>query len=76
MAESGCRSNLHKHCINNNVNTDDDTTTGSGGIIIDFLHEAQRLIVAKWGEGRITRLEENGARTPLIIDVPHRRRCC
>jgi hypothetical protein len=34
------------------------------------LQEPQRLIVAEWGEGRITRLEENGARTPLIIDVP------
>jgi hypothetical protein len=28
------------------------------------------LIVVDWGEGRITRLEENGPRTPLIIDVP------
>jgi hypothetical protein len=75
MAESGCRSNLYKHCnnnhIHNNINTDDDTNTGSGGIIIDSLHEPQRLIVAEWGEGRITRLEENGARTPLIIEVPH-----
>jgi hypothetical protein len=69
MTESGCRSNLYKHCNNNNVNTD-DTTTESGGIIIDFLHEPQRLIDAEWGEGRTTRLEENGARTPLVIEVP------
>ena len=29
-----------------------------------------RLVVAEWGEGRIVRLEDNGARTPLVIDVP------
>jgi hypothetical protein len=26
------------------------------------------IIGTKWGEGRIARLEENGARTPLVIE--------
>ena len=29
-----------------------------------------RLIVAEWGEGRIVRIEESGARTPLVLQVP------
>ena len=29
-----------------------------------------KLVVAEWGEGRIVRLEENGARTPLLMHVP------
>jgi hypothetical protein len=43
---------------------------GSGGIVIDTHHQPPRIIVAEWGEGRISRLEENGARTPLVIEVP------
>lgn len=64
MIHSGCRSNNFRNC------TDSDVAVGSGGVIVDKLHEPQRLIVAEWGEGRIVRLEENGARTPLIIQVP------
>jgi hypothetical protein len=49
--------------------------TGSGGIAIDFHgngHIQQgSLVVAEWGEGRIVRLEENGARTPLLLEVPN-----
>lgn len=63
MIRSGCRSNNFRNCTT-------DPAVGSGGIIVDTLHEPQRLIVAEWGEGRIVRLEENGARTPLIIQVP------
>lgn len=48
--------------------------TGSGGIAVDF-HKQEHfsegsLVIAEWGEGRIVRLEENGARTPLILEVP------
>jgi hypothetical protein len=42
---------------------------------MDFLKQehfsAGRLVVAEWGEGRISRLEENGARTPLVIQIPN-----
>eukprot|EP00980_Cylindrotheca_fusiformis_P007207 scaffold1525_cov142-Cylindrotheca_fusiformis.AAC.7 len=65
MADSGCRSNLYQIC------SAASSRTGSGGIVVDALHEPPRLIVAEWGEGRITRLEENGARTPLILQVPY-----
>lgn len=61
MVDSGCRSNLNRNCS--------EEKSGSGGIIIDSLQEPHRLIVAEWGEGRISRLEENGARTPLIIQL-------
>jgi len=63
MVHSGCRSNKFRNCTT-------DSAVGSGGLVADTLHEPQRLIVAEWGEGRIVRLEENGARTPLIIQVP------
>ncbi|CAJ1946356.1 unnamed protein product [Cylindrotheca closterium] len=63
MIRSGCRSNIVKNCTT-------DPAVGSGGIVVDTLHEPPRLIVAEWGEGRIVRLEENGARTPLIIQIP------
>jgi hypothetical protein len=61
MVNSGCRSEFHQNCSL--------PDSGSGGIIVDSLHEPPRLIVAEWGEGRISRLEENGARTPLIIQL-------
>ena len=81
LQQAGCRSNLVTQCL-----ADDDlalhqqqdssicTTTGSGGIAIDFLDHDRaaegRLVIAEWGEQRIARLEENGARTPLVIQVP------
>jgi hypothetical protein len=49
-------------------NNDNNSIVGSGGIIVDHWHEPPRLVVAEWGEGRIARLEENGARTPLVIE--------
>lgn len=63
MVNSGCRSNLYQNC--------NSSDAGSGGIVVDALHKPPRLIVAEWGEGRITRLEANGARTPLILEVPY-----
>lgn len=47
---------------------------GAGGIAVDFGNKDHyregRLVVAEWGEERIARLEENGARTPLVLQVP------
>jgi hypothetical protein len=75
---SGCRSNLHQNC---SAAFGDELHHhhhyGSGGIVVDALQEPPRLVVAEWGEGRISRLEENGARTPLVIQLttaPQRQR--
>jgi hypothetical protein len=44
---------------------------GSGGIAVDATSnpESPRLLVAEYGEGRIIRLEDNGARTPVVIQL-------
>jgi hypothetical protein len=47
---------------------------GSGALAIDF-HDSKhassgRLVVHEQGEGRMARLEENGARTPVLIQIP------
>jgi hypothetical protein len=83
LEQSGCRSNRHHSCQNESVGSDGAAANGiggprllgSGGMTTDFLgkdhfNEGQ-LVVAEWGEGRIVRLEENGARTPLVITVPN-----
>jgi hypothetical protein len=51
-----------------NTNDDNNVNVGSGGIIVDHWHDPPRLVVAEWGKGRIARMEENGARTPLVIE--------
>jgi hypothetical protein len=79
LEQSGCRSEHYTPCqttTSTSDHTDDhDLTTGSGGIAIDFHshdHFQQgALVVAEWGEGRIVRLEENGARTPVLMQVPN-----
>jgi hypothetical protein len=64
LQDSGCRSNHYHNCSLLEM------MLGSGGIAVDAtVPESPRLIVAEYGEGRITRLEENGARTPLVIQV-------
>lgn len=72
MEPSGCRST--RNCSSN-------SRLGSGGLTIDFMahqgrhhpyntiHEGH-LVVAEWGERRIIRVEENGVRTPLVLNVP------
>lgn len=69
MDPSGCRS---KHHPWRNCSTVDHG--GSGGLAIDFgsKHTSAegRLVLAEWGEQRIVRMEESGARTPLILQVP------
>ena len=79
LESSGCRSNHYRPCYPSTTSGDEaqPTLAGSGGIAIDF-HQGEgdsyvegALIVAEWGEGRIIRMEEsNGARTPLMVQVP------
>jgi hypothetical protein len=76
LDQAGCRSPTPVHgasCCSNS------REMGSGGLAIDFHHGAATgssniqeglLTVAEYGEGRIIRLEANGARTPLVISVP------
>jgi hypothetical protein len=73
LQHSGCRSNLHHNCL---PTKDTFSNFGSGGIVVDATMstpdvQEPRLIVGEYGEGRVTRLEENGARTPLVIQVPY-----
>jgi hypothetical protein len=75
MDPSGCRSNVWNSCFGNDSN---DTTHvppfGSGALALDFGSHATsaegRLVVTEWGERRIVRLEESGARTPILMTVP------
>jgi hypothetical protein len=84
IKDSGCRSNYYRKCsdgvvvVNDKDNDIEDQYnkyhTGSGGIAVDKYgsgsdSSSRRLIVAEYGEGRVVRLEENGARTPLVIDT-------
>jgi hypothetical protein len=72
LQDSGCRSNFYRNCTggDGNSNSNLNSNLGSGGMIVDTWHDPPRLIVAEWGEGRIVRLEENGARTPMVIQLP------
>jgi len=76
LLDSGCRSNLYQQCSADSIGNTDLTEnpiqhTGSGGIVVDTFRSdsSHPLIVAEYGEGRVVRLEENGARTPLIIET-------
>jgi hypothetical protein len=73
LQHSGCRSNLYHDCSSTN---DIVRNLGSGGIAVEATTgitdvQSPRMMVAEYGEGRVSRLEENGARTPLVIQVPH-----
>ncbi len=70
LKDSGCRSGAYRSCPISNGTDAGSTQHGSGGIVVDTTHAPPRLIVAEFGEGRVSRLEENGARTPLVIEVP------
>ncbi|CAB9504655.1 expressed unknown protein [Seminavis robusta] len=81
LEDSGCRSGVYQPCHANQTTTtttssSSSTSVGSGGMAIDFhpagtRHSEGSLVVAEWGEGRIIRMEDsNGARTPLMIQVP------
>jgi hypothetical protein len=77
MDPSGCRSNIWNTCYRKDDSNHDVTpipTYGSGALALDFSSQATsfegRLVVTEWGERRIVRLEESGARTPLLMTVP------
>ena len=80
LEASGCRSNFYLPCLDPRSMEpakSDLLQAGSGAIAIDFYqgegdsYLEGALILAEWGEGRIIRMEEsNGARTPLVIQVP------
>ena len=76
LKDSGCRSNLYQKCADDSIgNTasieNPNHHMGSGGIVIDTFRSdsSPHLFVAEYGEGRVIRLEENGARTPMIIET-------
>lgn len=69
LDHSGCRSNLWIPCH------DTCSNSGSKGIAIQVVKDEPRfdigqLIVVESGEQRIVRLEKDGARTPLVLNVP------
>ena len=76
MDQAGCRSAA---CDRSNgplrgvggLSTAPTTTPSSSNTDND----ATLLVVAEWGERRIVRVEENGARTPLVIQVPSVEAC-
>ena len=82
LDHAGCRSDRTATCRPSPLasTTPDPPTTRTtnwvGGLAMDFWgsdrsatlsYSMGSLIVAEWGEGRLVRLEENGARTPLAL---------
>lgn len=68
LDQSGCRSNHWNPC-------ETVVDGGSKGLALQVLKDEDRfdigrLIVVENGEERIVRLEEDGARTPLVLNVP------
>ena len=77
LKDSGCRSNIYRKCGVGIMNVNANSPIGSGGIAVDIYRSKDpepHLIVAEYGEGRVVRLEENGARTPLIIETATKKR--
>jgi hypothetical protein len=80
LDDSGCRSNHYRNCPDPKATTSRpdgafaNQLVGSGGLAMDFGGKDHpfegSLVVAEWGEGRIVRLEDNGARTPLMLQIP------
>ena len=79
MSNSGCRSSFIHDCNNetshHNQSSGEENTLGGSGLAIHPEIKAEhtnagRLVIAERGEGRIVRMEEDGARTPLVINVP------
>ena len=80
LDHAGCRSDRTATCRPSPLasTTPDPTTMTNwvGGLAMDFWgsdrsttlsYSMGSLIVAEWGEGRLVRLEDNGARTPLAL---------
>ena len=68
LDHAGCRPDRIEWCASRNGG---DNHRGVGGLSLDFLGVESTfggsLVLAEWGEGRIVRLEDNGARTPLAV---------
>lgn len=67
LDHSGCRSNLWASCETN-------SNAGSKGLVAQISKDEDNfqigsLIIVETGEARIVRLEEDGARTPLVLNV-------
>lgn len=80
LDQAGCRSGAFRDCTKSTSSSTNESSQripplGPGGMAIDFYqkeHFAEgRLVISEWGEGRIVRVEENGARTPLVVHVPN-----
>ena len=59
-----------------NGGENDQLLMGSTGLTVEFAREAEtarvgKMVVVERGERRIVRIEEDGARTPLVINVPN-----
>jgi len=80
LKDSGCRSNLWADCPVRKPSGELATTTtytllGSTGITMQSQKDSDNfytgnLIVIEKGERRIVRMEVDGARTPLVLQVP------
>jgi sugar lactone lactonase YvrE len=75
MEPSGCRSKILHNCSSITTSTTQRKHAwGSGGLALDFGSQPTsaegRLVVSEWGEQRIVRMEQSGARTPLVIQLP------
>ena len=81
MEGSGCRSGIWGECVESGgaraARSDKPPPPGAGsaGLAIEFAkgaesHRTGKLVVAERGERRIARIEDDGARTPLVIEAP------
>lgn len=78
LDQSGCRSRSGSGYHHQNSSTSpscNDGRNGSRGMTLQILKDENRfdigsLIIAEGGERRIVRLEVDGARSPLVLDVP------
>ena len=69
LDQSGCRSGHMNECDGSSLHL------GSKGLAVQVTKDEERfdigaLLIAESGEKRIIRLENDGARTPIVLDVP------
>ena len=68
LDKAGCRSGHWTRC-------DVEKNSGSRGLAVQVMKDEDRfdigkLLIVEGGERRIVRLEEDGARTPLVLEIP------
>jgi len=74
LDQSGCRSGHWTSC-DDDSGMNGGSGSGSKGMAVQVVRDEDRfdigrLIIVEGGEKRIVRLEEDGARTPLVLNVP------